>query len=141
MIRMERAARRAQAAHDRALVRAQRADERFRLAEAKEQKRNYIESRLTEVEDQNTDLLHTVVALESILSHGLAADSHLDLELLKEPLAEDPFRPGALAYSIRAPEIADYLPPPAGCFLQLIPGIKAKHERRSAEAVRRFERM
>jgi restriction system protein len=103
MIRMERAARRAQAAQARALARAQRADERFRLAEAKEQKRNYIESRLAEVEDQNSELLHTVVALESILSHGLAADFHLDLELLKEPLTDDPFKPGHLAYPMPVP--------------------------------------
>ncbi len=136
---MERAARRAQAAHARALVRAQRAEARFRLAEAKEQKRHYIESQLTEVEDQNAELLHTVESLESVLSHGLAADSHLDLEFLKEPQVDDPFKPGHLAYPIPLPEIGDYLPPPPGWFLQLIPGTKARHERRSAEALQRFE--
>ena len=146
LIRIGRDARRVQAAQARAAVRAQRqaqharrVDERYRLADAREHKRIYIESRQAEVEDQNAELQHTVVALESILSDALARDSSLDLDTIKEPLTNEPFQPGELARTLAVPELGQYLPPSPAWLMRLMPGTKAKHERRSAEARQRFE--
>jgi restriction system protein len=143
LIRMERAGRRAQAAQARATVRAQRqaqrAGERYRVAEAKEQKRIYIESRLAEVEDQNVELEQTVAALASVLQDALTKDCSLDLDTLKEPLSDEPFLPGGLAHALPAPELDQYLPPPPGRVMRLLPGVQSKHERRTAEARQRFE--
>lgn len=146
IIRSVRAAQRAQAAAARAAIRAQRqvehsrrVDERYRLADAREHKRIYLESRQAEVEHQNADLQHTVAALNSILWYALARDSSLDLDTLKEPLPNEPFQPGNLAHALSVPELSQYLPPSPGWFMRLVPGTKARHERESAEAQRRFE--
>ena len=143
LIQIERAGRRAQAAQARAALRAQRqaqrAGDRRRVAEAKEQKRIYLESRLAEVEDLNAELEQTVAALASVLQDALTGDSSLDLDTLKEPLSDEPFLPGGLAHELPAPELDQYLPPPPGRIMRLLPGAQAKHERRSAEARQRFE--
>lgn len=146
LIRIGRAARRAQAAEARAAVRAQRqaeharrVDERYRLADAREHKRIYIESRQAEVEDQNAELQHTVAALETILSDALASDSSLDLDTIKEPLTNEPFQQGELAHPLSVPELGQYLPPSPVWLMRLVPGTKAKRERRSVEARQLFE--
>ena len=146
LIRIERDVRRAQAAQARAVARAQRdADharrvaERYRLADAREHKRIYLESRQAEVEHQNADLQHTVAALNSILWYALARDSSLDLDTLKEPLPNEPFQPGDLARPLPAPELGQYLPPSPIWLMRLVPGTKTKHERQSSEARQRFE--
>jgi restriction system protein len=139
LIRIEKNARRAQAAQARAAIRASRAAERFRLAEAKEQKRNYIESRLAEAEDQNADLQQTIDSLESILSDGISRECSLDLDTLKEPLRTPPFEPGDLARAAPIPELSQYLPPSPMWLMRLLPGTKEKHERQSADARQRFE--
>jgi restriction system protein len=139
LIRIEKNARRAQAAQARAAVRANRAAERYRLAEAKEQKRSYIESRLAEAEDQNADLEQAIASLESVLSEAVTRDFSLDLDTLKEPLRTPPFEPGDLARPLSPPELGHYLPAPLMWLIRLIPGSKEKHERQSAEARQRFE--
>ncbi len=139
MVRVQREARRALAAQARAEARARRLSERSLLAQAKEQKRLYIESRLDETEDQNAELRESVAALESILSDALSTDSFLDLDTIKEPLEAKPFQPGELARALFAPELGQYLPPPPVWFMRLVPGTIAKHERRSSEARQRFE--
>jgi restriction system protein len=139
LIRIEKNARRVQAAQARAAVRASRAAERFRLAEAKEQKRNYIESRLAEAEDQNADLEETIKSLESILSEAVRTDCCLDLETLKEPRSTPAFEPGDLARPLATPELSHYLPPALTWLTRLIPGAKEKHERQTADARQHFE--
>jgi restriction system protein len=146
LVRIERNVRRAQNARARAEARAQRkveharrVEERYRLADAREHKRIYTESRQAEVADQNVELEHTVAALESILSEALSRNCSLDLDTLKEPLTNEPFQPGNLAHSFPVPELHDYLPPPPMWLTRLVPGAKAKHERQSIEARQRFE--
>ena len=76
LIQIERAGRRAQAAQARAALRAQRqaqrAGDRRRVAEAKEQKRIYLESRLAEVEEVPGTMLLGMFSLTLVvlgLSH------------------------------------------------------------------------
>jgi restriction system protein len=146
LVRIERAARRAQAAQARASIRAQRDAERIRrvderrgLAASKEQKRAYAISRLAQAEDQNRELEQTVSALESVLRDALGRSSSLDVETLKEPLAGEPFQPGNLAKRLPAPGLGTYLPPPLSWHARLVPGAKARHERQTDEARKRFE--
>ena len=109
------------------------------MAATREQKRVYVESRLTEVEDQNRELEETVAPLRSILRDALGRSSFLEVETLKEPLTDEPFEPGPLAIPLPRPVLATYLPPPLNWLVRLVPGAKAKHERRSEEARQRFE--
>jgi restriction system protein len=109
------------------------------LANEREHKRIYIESRQAEAENQNAELQHAVATLESILWDALARVSSLDLDTIKESLTNEPFQPGDLAHPLSAPELGQYLPPSPAWLMRLVPGTKAKHERRSAEARQRFE--
>jgi restriction system protein len=144
LIRIERAARRAQAAQLRAVQRAQRqaersrrAEERFRQAVTREEKRAYLESRIAEADEQNAELEKTIADLRAILAKGLKRDSFFDLDTLKEPLKDEPVQPGELAHPISGPRVD--LPPPLGWVMRLIPGAKAKHQRQFDEARRRYD--
>jgi restriction system protein len=146
MIRMQRAARRAQKAQAQAAVRSQRdaersrrVDERRGVTASKEQRLAYAQSRLAQAGDQVRELEQTVSALESVLRDALGRSSFLDVDTLKEPLADEPFQPGNLAKRLPAPALGTYLPPPPGWHTRLVPGAKARHERETDEARKRFE--
>jgi restriction system protein len=146
LIHIERAARHARAAQARTAERAvreakraRRVDERHRLAASKEQKQLYAQSRLAGAEDQNRELEQTVAALESILREALGRSASLDVDTLKEPLADEPFQPGNLAKRLPAPDLGKYLPPPPSWHARLVPGAKVRHERETDEARKRFE--
>lgn len=118
---------------------ARRVEERYRLADARAQKRIFIEARQAEVEDQNAELQQRVAALKSVLWYALVRDFSLDLDAIKEVLPNEPFQPGKLVYPLPVPELGNYLPPSPGWLMRLVPGTKAKHECQSAEAQQRFE--
>ena len=109
------------------------------MAATKEEKRAYVNSRLSEVAAQNRELEQEVAALAAVLSDALGKSSSFDVDTLKESLADEPFQPGNLATLLPAPELGTYLPPPPSWQTRLIPGAKARHERQTDEARKRFE--
>ena len=84
-----RAAREAERAH--------RTYERATAAEAKEQQRLYVESRMADVKLRNEELQDDVAGLQQLLADTLTVDDFLDFETLKEAAPLPVFAPGSLA--------------------------------------------
>jgi restriction system protein len=130
--RQARAHARAVAAAARAAEQARRAMERAQAWEAKERKRQYLESRQAQVDAMNAELAGQVETLETLLEQTLDVDDYLDFDDLKEYPVIPPLNDAEL----RKPEDDPLLilpPPPSGA-AKFVPGAKAKHEQAIAAA-------
>lgn len=92
-----KAAERAKAAYEKAQTQQIIADE-------KERKRLYVESRETETAAKNEQLKNTLNDLETVLTDTLTVDNYLDFESLKEKPSLPQFQPGFLDVPTRKPE-------------------------------------
>jgi restriction system protein len=107
--------------------RAHRAYERAMAAEAKEQQRLYVESRIADVELLNEELQENVAGLQQLLADTLEVDDFLDFEALKEAAPLPVFAPGPLAEPEPPPTPDSFRPPePAGLRARL-PGAREKY--------------
>jgi len=136
--RLAKAQLRAQLQAVREAERARKAYERASVAEEKERKRLYLESRAAEVDAANEELESDVAALEHLLVSTLDVDDYLDFETLKQEPDISPFQPGELATAEPAPRIEAFMPESLSGMAKLVPGAKGKHERAIAEATTRF---
>jgi restriction system protein len=120
--------------------RARKAFERASVAEEKERKRLYLESRIAEVDGLNEELDAFVAELEALLAHTLDHDDYFDFDALKDEPELPPFQLGELANARPAPSLQDFLPVALSGVGKFVPGAKAKHEQAVAEATASYER-
>ena len=114
--------------------RARKAYERAQVAENKERRRLYLESRHAKVDGMNALLERDVERLEGLLRATLDVDDFLDFETLKVEPEIPPFQPGALATPTPAPELGSFLPAPPSGLGKFLPGAKEKFEQASEAA-------
>jgi restriction system protein len=114
--------------------RTRRAYEKAALAEEKERKRLYQESRAAEAESMNQDLLTLYSRLENTLSETLFLDDYFDIASLKVEPEIPPFQPGILASE--EPPLALSLPSPPSSLGKLFPGATKKYEEEVTKARR-----
>jgi len=114
---LERDAARRHAAQQRSERQAVRAAQQARAAyvrasaaDAREQKRLYVESRRAEVDELNEDLVAIVEALEGVLAAALAADCGLDWSSMKRPPRLPVWGDAALEIAIPEPDPATFRP-------------------------------
>jgi len=124
--RAKRANLRQQTQAAREAERAQRAYERATVADEKERRRLYSESRSAAVASKNADLDVAIARLEGVLLATLAVDDYLDFETLKERPATPPFDPGPLAQPEPEPRPPPSPPEPRG-LSRLSRGAKESH--------------
>jgi restriction system protein len=124
--RQARAQARAAAAAMRASEQARRALERAQVGEEKARKRQYLESRQTEADAMNTELIAQIGTLETLLRQTLDVDDYLDFDELKEHPPLPPFRPGDLERAEAEPVLVS--PPAPTGVGKFVPGAKAKHQ-------------
>ncbi len=67
----------------RAVATAARDNERARNLQAKEDKQRYLEARIEETEDQNTELTERIDELKTVLEHTLSVDDTISFESLR----------------------------------------------------------
>lgn len=130
--RAQRSRIRAQQAAIRDVERTRKAYEKSVLAEEKERKRLYLESRTAEVESMNQDLVSCLSRFENLLSETLGVDDYFDIASLRVEPEVPPFQPGVLANE--EPPLALSLPSPPSSFGKLIPGATKKYEEDVARA-------
>lgn len=128
---------RQQASYALAAERAIRANQRAQAADEKERARLYVQSKMDEAEEQNTELEEQVSALHSILRDGLTKSAYIDLDTLRQPPKLLLFQPGPLANAMPPPLLETYLPPALSWIAKLMPGMKAKHEVQRSECINR----
>jgi restriction system protein len=107
--------------------RAHRAYERAMAAEAKEQQRLYVDSRMADVELLNEELQDDVTGLQQLLADTLAVDDFLDFERLKDAAPIPVFAPGSLAVPERPPTPDAFQPPEPTGLRGRLPGAREKY--------------
>jgi restriction system protein len=138
--RQARAREREQLRAAREAERARRAYERAAVADEKERRRLYLESRAAEVDALNEELDGDVARLETLLQATLDIDDFFDLDTMKVEPEVPPFQPGTLATPIPAPQLEQFMPEPLSGVGKFMPGAKAKYEQSVAEAKEAYER-
>jgi restriction system protein len=143
---MQRASAQAARARNRQHIQAIRETERFerqqdraRIAEEKEQLRQFHEDQEAEVDAGNGDLLKSINRLETIMSEALGRNHRLDFNKLKPALKVPTFDPKSFGQAEPAPRPEGYLPPPLGFFARLLPGAKVRHQTEIRESRARFD--
>src|SRR5579871_996648 len=114
--------------------RARKAFERAQVAENKERRRLYLESRQATVDAMNFELGREVERLEGLLLATLDVDDFLDFETLRVEPELPPFQPGALATPAPTPTLGSFLPAAPSGLGKFLPGAKEKFERASEAA-------
>jgi len=125
----ERQQRQQQQAARRAAAEAERTRQAYRraaMADEKERKRLYLESRVAEVARLNDELLVDVSRLTSLLTESLQVDDFLDLESLKEVGQVPPWNPGDLAIPRKPPAPEAFQPTAPAGLMKLMPGTKQR---------------
>jgi restriction system protein len=122
----QRTAERARAAYARAAV-----------ANEKERKRLYQESRAADVAANNEQLNAAMNALENLLADTLKVDDYIDFESLKAPVKTPVWQHADLERPLVAPQLAQFLPPPL-TGLNKLTG-KARYEKAVAAAHAAFQ--
>src|SRR5215211_7430732 len=120
----ERQQRQQQQAARRAAAEAERTRQAYRraaMADEKERKRLYLESRVAEVARLNDELLVDVSRLTSLLTESLQVDDFLDLESLKEVGQVPPWNPGDLAIPRKPPAPEAFQPTAPAGLMKLMP--------------------
>lgn len=134
LAQIQRETARARQAQIRSNLAAQRAAERARaayaraaVADEKERKRLYQESRAADVAANNEQLEAAINALETLLAETLQVDDFIDFESLKAPVETPPWQHADLERPLAAPQLSQFLPPaPTG--LNKITG-RSKYEK------------
>lgn len=126
---------RATAAAQHEADRARKAYERAQVADEKERRRLYLESRAADVDAQNELLEGEVADLESILTSSLQVDHIVDFEAMRARPELRPYDPGPLARPEPRPTAAEFAVPPLTSGKRLVPGAKEKQARAEHEAM------
>lgn len=124
--------------HERALRQA----ERNRVSAVKEERQRYIEDRQQDVQDQNTSLADRIQELRTILEQTLTVNDTISFDSLR-PHEKFPALvvPKVLAEPYSEPARASFLAPirPPNWFMNLFPGVKAKHQQALSEAEEKYQ--
>ncbi|HZO64727.1 MAG TPA: restriction endonuclease [Kribbellaceae bacterium] len=116
---------------------AAKAAQQAALADERERKRLYLESRAADVAADNADLQARIDEVEGLLAATLAVDDYIDFGRLKKKASHPPFNPGPLATPITPPDWRRFQPPaPTG--LSKIFGGQAKYNQQLAAAQSQF---
>src|ERR1022692_2678294 len=105
--------------------RARKALDGARTAEAKEQKRLYIESRLAEVEAKNAELEEHVRELSELLSSSLNTDPRIDFNSLLTVPAHPSLELGGLTKGGAPPNRQAYLPHAPNVLVGWLPRVRS----------------
>lgn len=135
ILQEQRALERAQ----RAQLAAARAAERERLRADRERQKEYLASRTEEAAEQSEQVENFAATLDHLLAEGLARDSYLDFEDLRQPASIPKFEPGALAMSSAPPDPAAFQPPPLRGLKRFLPGAESKFQQTVAAGQAAFE--
>jgi len=146
---MERSARASQRAHERGLreqarasrelERAERAQQRALIADEKENKRLYVESRLEDAAGQNQEIEEQVEALGQILVEGLSRNPILDFAELRMRPAHQSVDLFGLPHSEHPPVWERYAPEKPKGLAGLLPWVKKAHAQQELAARQRFD--
>lgn len=108
------------------------------IAERKEQHRQYLEDRATEVREDNEALDHSVQELRTLLQDGLDEKRYPTFEqLIKKPVAVL-LQLNGVPLQQPKPEPSVFLPKSPGFLLGWLSFVRSAHERRIAQAQIRF---
>jgi restriction system protein len=143
--RLVRELERSQKANARAAAQAARQQERERremvradIAERKEQHRQYLEDRASEVREDNEALDRSVQELKTLLQDGLDEKRYPTFEqLVKKPVAVLLKLDGVPPEQPK-PELSSFLPKAPGFLFGWIPFVRSAHEKRIEQAQKRF---
>lgn len=146
---MERSARASQRAHERGLreqaraireaERTERARQRALIADEKENKRLYVESRLEDAAGQNQEIEEQVEALGQILAEGLSRNPILDFAELRVRPAHQSVDLFDLPHSEHPPVWERYAPEKPKGLAGLFPWVKKAHAQQELAARQRFD--
>lgn len=110
--------------------RVQKADQRAKVADAREAKRLNAEAREIETNNLNEDLEERMRTLDGLLSATLDVDDYIEFENLKEEMVALPFAAGELGKGEPKPDPEAYLPPEPGAVGKLF-GVRKYEEQKS----------
>jgi restriction system protein len=110
----------------RVATRIQKADEKARKEQERQDQRARMETTARDVDEQNAQLLAYVNRLQNLLAETLEVDDYIDFETFKETVTPPPFEPRELGRPLDPPE--PRLPPKPSPVGRLLPGAKSKHE-------------
>ena len=119
-----------------------RQSERNRILSEKEARQRYIEERIQEVEDRNTELIERIEQLRSVLPQTLTLDDTISFESLRIQEEFPAFKPpSTLTSTIRPPEVEPFLAAVKfpNWFQRLFPSTEAKHQAALAEAKEKYQ--
>lgn len=117
-----------------------KAAQRAAAAQAKERKALHIEARIEEAAAAQAELTARIDELGRLLSAALDVDDFADPNQMKEAWQPKPFDPGPLAKPHSRPDPYAYPPGELSALERLVPGAKAKHAKRVADAQVQYER-
>ncbi len=117
--------------------RVQKAEQRTRVADAREAKRLHAEARQIETDNLNEDLEERIRTLEGLLSATLDVDDYIDFESLKEEMVALPFVADELGKEERSPRLEAFLPPERGAMRKLFG--KSKYEEQKSQGAAAYD--
>lgn len=128
--------------YEREQIKIAKEQQRQQIQNEKEAKLRYIESRIEETDDLNSELAERIEELYGILDHTLQVNDMVSFSSLKiNEKFKDFIVPNSISIPLTKPQLDNYISKikPPNLFTKLMPGSEKKYQRDVNEAKQQFE--